>query len=273
MNCNTRFPDKFLILICFLGFFMSDLAQAAKVSQVRGKNILIELEGTGAKPGDIFFVVNPQGQHQGVVRIGQVRGRQAIAQLGRGQAQHGWSLVPRNQSAERPGSPKSASTSTAQKITQGQPSQAAQPPKTTLPYIHSQEDRAVNGITMRRTDVHLSQMNRLAHLRDYLGEHTSILDFLYERSWSWVSKADITKEDRELFEIQVLRTARENIEFSTPLYVFPQIKFILANPHFPQDLRSSYEATLRRGAPQFTKTDARIIALITELTGKQVPSF
>ncbi len=127
MTDNIRFFPKLVVLICLLGFFVSEVAEAARISQVRGKNVLIELEGTPARPGDIFFVVNPQGQRQGVVRIGQVRGRQAVAQLGRGQAQAGWSLVAR-EGAAGPGKPP-----TQQQRAQGQPTPATPSTRATSP--------------------------------------------------------------------------------------------------------------------------------------------
>ncbi len=93
MNYTTRFFLFYFIGLLMISFSLSSTSHAAKVQGVRGKNVLINLENTKAQPGDVFFVVDTAGKRQGVVRIAQVRGQQAVAQLGRGQAQPGWSLV------------------------------------------------------------------------------------------------------------------------------------------------------------------------------------
>lgn len=76
---------------------------AAKVAGVKGKRLLINLEGEPAKKGDIFYLKNPAGKRTAIIKIMAIKGDKALAVLGKGRAQKGYSLE------YRPGS------STAQK--------------------------------------------------------------------------------------------------------------------------------------------------------------
>ncbi len=95
---------------------------AARVAKVRGKSLLIELEGEPAKVGDIYLLKDDLGKTRGIIKIAKVSGAKAIARLGRGRAQEGMTLTlrpPKGQAASRAkkGQPVSE-TEKAQETTQ-----------------------------------------------------------------------------------------------------------------------------------------------------------
>jgi hypothetical protein len=79
----------------FFVFFVlvfSSSAFAAKVTAVKNKRLMISLEGESASVGTEFFVVNGAGKKVAIVRVSQVKGDKAIADITKGTAQVGYSL-------------------------------------------------------------------------------------------------------------------------------------------------------------------------------------
>ncbi|MCB0362308.1 MAG: hypothetical protein KDD35_06285 [Bdellovibrionales bacterium] len=78
-----------LISVCFLIGLPSVPAWAAKVSKVKGKKVLIDLEGETAEKGQIFYILSSSGKKKGMVKIVSIKGDKAIAKLGKGKAANG----------------------------------------------------------------------------------------------------------------------------------------------------------------------------------------
>ena len=70
-------------------------AWAARVTKVKGKKVLINLEGEHEKKGQIFYVVDEKGRKKGVVKIRSIKGDKAIGKLGKGKAKKGYALLER----------------------------------------------------------------------------------------------------------------------------------------------------------------------------------
>lgn len=87
-NLKTSFV--FFILI------LSNTVFAASVTAVKNNKIAINLEGQAASPGTEFFVVNASGKKVAIVKITQVKGDKALAEISKGTAQVGYSLQPRS---------------------------------------------------------------------------------------------------------------------------------------------------------------------------------
>lgn len=79
-------------LFVFFILVFSGSAFAAKVTQVKNKKIMIELEGESASNGKEYFVINGSGKKVAIVRITQVKNGKAIAEITKGTAQVGYSL-------------------------------------------------------------------------------------------------------------------------------------------------------------------------------------
>lgn len=86
---------KYSIFFAFLLFALSQYALAAKVSAVKNNKIMIELEGDSASAGSEFFVINAQGKKVAIVKITQVKGGRAIAEITKGSAKEGYTLQSR----------------------------------------------------------------------------------------------------------------------------------------------------------------------------------
>lgn len=83
-----------LLLTLFITPFES--AQAAKVFKVKGRKVLIKLQETEAKKGEVFYLVNKKGRKKGIIRILKIKGSKAIAKVTRGKAKKGYKLKVRN---------------------------------------------------------------------------------------------------------------------------------------------------------------------------------
>lgn len=94
-----------LILLCF-AFALP--AQAARVAKVKGKKLLITLEGDPAKEGDIYYTLAPNGKRAGIIKILKIKGDQAIGILGKGRALPGFGLEyrpPKGTQVAQPAAP------------------------------------------------------------------------------------------------------------------------------------------------------------------------
>lgn len=89
------------ILVVALAFAPG--VHGAQIEKVKGKSLLINLEGDTASSGDLFYTVDPSGKKRGILRISKVARGKAIAVLGKGKAEPGWMLEakPRSASAAR----------------------------------------------------------------------------------------------------------------------------------------------------------------------------
>lgn len=89
-----------LLLALALVVLSTPSAWAAKVSKVKGKKVLIDLEGEPAKKGQVYYVVDEQGRKKGVLKIMSVKGEKAIAKMGKGKAKKGMGLLAKEGGGE-----------------------------------------------------------------------------------------------------------------------------------------------------------------------------
>ena len=87
MKNTVRLLGTLLFCLCF-----SFTADAAKVAKVKGKKVLINLEGDPAQAGDIYYTLTPEGKKAGIIKLQKIKGDQAIAILGKGRALPGFGL-------------------------------------------------------------------------------------------------------------------------------------------------------------------------------------
>ncbi len=71
---------------------------AASVSQLKGSKALIQLEGDSANAGDEFYVLDSNGKRKAIIKISQIKGDKAIAEIIKGDAMLGGILKPRTNS-------------------------------------------------------------------------------------------------------------------------------------------------------------------------------
>jgi len=90
MNTQLRQFLKVLVVLCAMAF--SQFGFAAKVVGVKGKKILVNLQGEPAQKGDLFFLINPAGKKRAIIKIMKVKGNKALAVLGKGKARKGYTL-------------------------------------------------------------------------------------------------------------------------------------------------------------------------------------
>lgn len=81
------------LLLSLLLLFSTSLAHSATVTQVKGKQVLIDMEGDSASEGDEFFLINPDNEKKvGMVRVKRSKGSKAIAMVIKGRAAEGYTL-------------------------------------------------------------------------------------------------------------------------------------------------------------------------------------
>lgn len=81
------------LLLSLLLLFSTSLAYSATVTQVKGKQVLIDMEGDSASEGDEFFLINPDTEKKvGMVRVKRAKGSKAIAMVIKGRAAEGYTL-------------------------------------------------------------------------------------------------------------------------------------------------------------------------------------
>lgn len=110
MNLIIRIVASLVTVICMV--LSSSPAWAAKVSKVKGKKLLIELEGETVEKGQAFFILGSGGKKKGILKIVSIKGDKAIASLGKGKATEGDTLLARGSSGSS-GSSKGKSSSSA----------------------------------------------------------------------------------------------------------------------------------------------------------------
>lgn len=98
----------FTLLLAFT-FGLHQNADAARVSKVNGKKILLETDGESMSSGDLFFLLDSSGKKKGLIKIKAVKGTRALGLLGKGKAEIGWTT----QASRGKGGGSSDTTSTA----------------------------------------------------------------------------------------------------------------------------------------------------------------
>lgn len=86
-----------LFLLCLS---LSSTAWSAVVTTVKGPRVLIDLEGDMAETGEEFFLIDPNStKRTAIIRITQVKGGKALAQITKGRAVPGFTLQAKGVSA------------------------------------------------------------------------------------------------------------------------------------------------------------------------------
>jgi hypothetical protein len=82
------------LLTTLIGFAFS-FAHAAEVTKVKGKGVLVKLDGEAAASGDKYFLLNPSGKKKAIIQITKVKGNQAVGRVTAGRAEVGMVLMKR----------------------------------------------------------------------------------------------------------------------------------------------------------------------------------
>lgn len=80
---------SFLLFVCLTPAFGAD------ITKVKGNKALINLDGTDASEGDIFFALDSNGKRKGLIKLEKVKGDKAIGNITKGKAMVGWTLTKR----------------------------------------------------------------------------------------------------------------------------------------------------------------------------------
>lgn len=87
MNLKKLLLTTCLFLVC------ASTSWAASVSGVKGQKVLISLDGDTVSEGEEFFLINPANNKKAaIVRIRQIKGGKALADLVKGKAAQGYGL-------------------------------------------------------------------------------------------------------------------------------------------------------------------------------------
>lgn len=87
-----------LLLICST---LSSDAFAARVKSVKGKRVIVNLEGDSVRVGEVMQVKNSSGKTVALVKIRKIKGQSALAQLGKGKVSAGMEVVARGTKASK----------------------------------------------------------------------------------------------------------------------------------------------------------------------------
>lgn len=102
----------FAVIFSFTIFILPNKALAASVVGVKGKKILVDLQGEPALKGDIFYLLDKSGKKKALIKIMKVKGNKALAMLGKGKALKGYTLKyrPKKGSTARKGQKRGGDT-------------------------------------------------------------------------------------------------------------------------------------------------------------------
>lgn len=103
----------FVTLFTLVHLMALQSLEAATVAKVKGRKVLIKLEGDRASAGDLFYTISPEGKKKGILKVMKVKGDQAVAIMGKGQVKTGWALQFRSAGMTRK-SPKAKSHAAAE---------------------------------------------------------------------------------------------------------------------------------------------------------------
>ncbi|MGZ3775490.1 MAG: hypothetical protein ACXVCY_12520 [Pseudobdellovibrionaceae bacterium] len=93
MNLRTFF-------IAYLFFMGISTSFAASVTAAKGNQVLINLDGDSMIEGDEFYLLNPAtGKRAAIIRVKQIKGQKALAELLKGKADIGFTLQAKGSSA------------------------------------------------------------------------------------------------------------------------------------------------------------------------------
>ncbi len=92
MNLRHIARTLFAALFSFLLFVLPQKTFAASVVGIKGKKVLVNLQGEPALKGDIFYLLDASGKKKAIIKIMKVKGNKALALLGKGQARKGYTL-------------------------------------------------------------------------------------------------------------------------------------------------------------------------------------
>ncbi|NQZ01216.1 MAG: outer membrane beta-barrel protein [Bdellovibrionales bacterium] len=81
---------KLIVLVSLIVF--SQIGFSAQVVGVKGKKLLVNLQGEPAQKGDLFYLLNSAGKKKGILKIMKIKGNKALALLGKGRAKKGYTL-------------------------------------------------------------------------------------------------------------------------------------------------------------------------------------
>lgn len=80
-------------VVFFCGILLAGFAHAASVIQVKGNKALVSLEGLPVQPGSEVYAINAEQKRKGLLRISQVKGDKAVADVLQGSAQPGMMII------------------------------------------------------------------------------------------------------------------------------------------------------------------------------------
>lgn len=101
-----------LAVLCLLVFFTFNVF-AGEISKVKGKRVLIDLKGTSAASGDVFYAVKSNGKRSAIIKISKVKGDKAIGSITKGKAEAGMTIEPKPASVAGGGSSSKKSSSSS----------------------------------------------------------------------------------------------------------------------------------------------------------------
>lgn len=82
------------LLLAVILLVNTSTIQAATVTQAKGKQVLIDLEGDLAAEGDEFYLINPNTQKKAaIIRIKKTKGEKALGEVLKGTANNGYTLL------------------------------------------------------------------------------------------------------------------------------------------------------------------------------------
>ena len=79
------------------------------IVKVKGKRVLIKIDGKKPKKGQLYYLVNDAGKKKAIVKIGRVKKNRATGVVKKGKAKKGWSLVLRKRKSRKNSDQKNAS--------------------------------------------------------------------------------------------------------------------------------------------------------------------
>lgn len=101
----------FVILSFFLFFPTS--SNAATITKVKGKKVMVSTEGDEMSSGEKFFAVDANGKRKAIVKITKVKGEKALGEVVKGKAVPNMALVKGKSKSERSSSHSSSDGSLA----------------------------------------------------------------------------------------------------------------------------------------------------------------
>jgi len=94
MEITMKFISFLTVIL--LSFAFTESVQAASVAKVKGRKVLIKVEGSNIKVGKVFYIISENGKKRGLVKIRAVKGNKAIGMISKkSKAQKGWTLRKR----------------------------------------------------------------------------------------------------------------------------------------------------------------------------------